>query len=175
MFNQKDLFQVGRLGKSFGTQGNLKVSIFDNAWVEFLENYQFVFVSIKGDFVPFRIKQLDPEVIEIDKIMSPEEAIVLAGKNLYVPIKDVDSELWEKLDSENLLFQIPEWRIFDSETQKFYESVKVEEYPQQTMASFAVDGKMIYLPLNDQTLERIDLTEKTLFVKIDADIWDLYI
>jgi len=164
-----DLVKVGRLNKSFGTSGQIKVMAKDKFIDDLLEANVW-FVDKAGDMIPFFVETTEVGsnfLVKFEDITSPETAKQITGSPLFLRARDV-SVSEEKPPIEKLIgFELYNGKKYVGKIDE------IEEYPQQIMASISVNGDMKLIPLHDSFIVDIDPSKRKLIMELPEGILDL--
>lgn len=91
------LFVVGKVLKTHGKEGELKLAVEHDAFLKVLKKSTYIFVLNFGSKVPYKISSVrggDPPIVSLEDIDNPEEAEKLCGnpfyflKSDYLKVKD---------------------------------------------------------------------------------------
>lgn len=168
-----DYFLLGRILKSHGTSGHLRIAVEDR-YKRYLKPGNFLFLDLDGSKVPFEVVTMEEDhhfVIALDGINNKEQSDSLNGKEIWVPlekIKDVH-RLAPKRSKEDLKGYI----LQDHQTGATYSILRTEEYPQQLMAIISVKGKEVLIPLHEQLIVEFDSINKVIEMKVSEGLLDL--
>lgn len=163
---------IGRLGKTFGTDGALRLSLESGIDVDtFLVRDKFVFAAIDGFKVPFQIKSVSQEqsLIRFHRIRSDEQLKELVGKDLFV----TQSESDQIRPSGKLL---DGFVIVDSSVDEVIGRImRVEEFPSHPMAFVQQDetADEIMIPLVDEWIQDIDVQQQILTMSLPEGLISL--
>lgn len=158
-------YQIGRLGKTFGVQGELRLHLDQE---NLLENQLFkdayVFVGIDGFKVPFQIGAIasDKGLIQFQRIHNEAQLKELVGKDLFI-VQDDQSDL---KPSGKLLDGFTLINHADDET--IGRIISVEEFPAHPMAFVQFDDaeEPIMIPLVDEWMRDIDPSNLLLWMDL---------
>ena len=156
--------EVGRLNKSFGIKGFIKV-IPKSGFKSDLERTGVWFVKKGTDWVPFFVESIenDPHfLVKFEDIDSPEKARQITGSPLSLRDKDIThSSAPDDTEFRKLIgFQVI------NKGKMIGEINRVEEYPQQIMAILTTHASEIMMPLTTEFIKAIDPIDKTMEVEL---------
>lgn len=105
-----DLIQIGFTKKPFSNKGSVRFQIQDT-YTESLSVSKAVFINLDGSKVPFLIKHLnlDKNILSLDEIMTPEEASLVSGKEIYLLSDEVRMDTSQDSDTKSLIG----YKLFD--------------------------------------------------------------
>lgn len=163
--------KIGQLLKPVGTQGEIKVDIDDVFWDDFVGNDHF-FIKINGCFVPYFIEDIKEKnhlLLKIEDVDNPEDANDFNLKDIFLRPKDIKS----KTGTEYKTFTgLENYTIYNlKEIVGIIE--KIDEYPQQIMASVMMKHKLVLIPLVDELIEKIDPENKTIIMQLPEGLLDM--
>jgi 16S rRNA processing protein RimM len=171
---------VGRVLRSFGVFGEVKVSLFvdfdtepDNHTEGFSPVEAFFFDTPEGPLPYFvtHIRNWDSpqQVLKLEEINSKEEAQKLIGKTFYLPDEDVaDTE--EEGEFTYLIGYLMLNQL--QEPVGVIQDIYVTTY--QEIASVVVQDKEVLVPLHDELILEIKESEKQVVVDIPDGLLDIY-
>lgn len=108
---------------------------------------------------------------KLEGINDPAEAKSLVGKSIFLP-----QELLPKLKGNQFYFhEIIGFEVIDEEKGKLGKVEKVLEYPLSNLLSIPVGEKEILIPINDDTILKLDRDAKQLFVRAPEGLIDMYL
>jgi 16S rRNA processing protein RimM len=162
---------IGRTQKVHGTEGELKVHLFE----EFTEDFiaaEFIFLDIDGGKVPFLVENIrmnETPFILFEDILNNNDAVPYTAKQMYLRREDVLKEEERQYDftkKETLLFRkYKGFKIIDLNAGEVGVIEDIIEMPQQEMAQVIYKGNEILLPMNDALIESVD--NKAMIVVMD--------
>jgi len=160
MFNQEDLFPIGRINKAFGLKGFVKVS-FEAFFLEFIQELKIVFLENKGEHVPYFIEAIEQRkndtLIRFEDINTKEGAMTLNTKHVYVDITKFKG-LEDSIKDENYYGDLVGLDAILVNDDKLNIG-KIEEIlynERQDLAQVTYKGVEMLIPLHDDTLVEFD-------------------
>lgn len=172
---KSSLQEVGKLGKTFGFDGTLKVRL-ESSFLPQLQTAEVVFIETSGNKLPYFVEQLtqdNPATIKFEDVNSKEEAQLIAGQKIYLelaaelvkgPLGMTEISHWSDL----IDFQLEDEKIGPVGTiQEIY------ELPQQWMAGIEFQGEEILIPLNETFVKGIDPSTKVVITELPEGLLDL--
>ena len=133
-----------------------------------------LFVALRKDsFIPFFISKIksatEKEIIlHFEETESVEAARKLVGKEVYVEEKVLE----EGVDDSPLLWI--GFEIIDDKAGSLGPIEDIYQTAQQWLATVRVNGNEALLPLIDQTLKRVDIQKKQVFVNLPDGLLEVY-
>lgn len=159
---QDQYINVGRLKKTYGNDGALRFTIFDD-YDEDVKNTSHFFLHLDGIYVPFfydRSAFVD-NIFRLKGIDSLEKTDEIASKPMFLNISQVS----EKAPKESpLKFAYLEgFQLFNQNDELIGKILKIESYPMQELATLE-NGSII--PLSDKLIINVALKDKTLKMEL---------
>ena len=165
---------IGRLSKTFGYDGSLKLKV-ENHLAHLLDSEKVFFIKIGSNHVPFFVESLKDKtqlIIKFENIDSKETAVKLCNKDLCVPSEKIKTE--ERVAPSTLLFAWAKgFLIIDPEENIIGEILDIKEFPQQEMAVLIHEEKEILLPIHQDLILGLDEDEQVMMMKIADGLLDL--
>lgn len=169
----KLFFQVGRILKSHGTGGQLRIQV-EERFKGYVRKGAFIFIDLDGSKVPFEVTAVDDYqhlVISLESMDHKQQSDLLAGKDLWIPMDQVKDrhknaprhikEIWE------------DYVIRDASSAVVYPIIRTEEFPQQLMAIIRIGDREVMIPLHEQLIEEIDREQKCILMHIPEGLLEL--
>ncbi len=167
------LIGVGFTKKTHGSQGELKISLKDEYFDDFV-NSEVVFINVQGKPLPFFIENLREAgdiLLKIEDIDSPSDAKDLTSKALFLREKDIKIT---KKEGEVLTFELMVgYEIFDEESGLIGKIESVEVMPQQHLAIVEYLGREVFIPLHPQMVVSLDEKARQLVLCLPEGLLDL--
>lgn len=169
----KDCFYLGKVSKPFGFKGEL-VLFFDVDTPEEYSELDGVYIEINKRLVLYPIETIrvrsNKATVRFRDI-SPEDALKLIGKDLYLPL-----ELLPILEGNKFYYhEIIGFEVIDAEKGNIGVIKKVLEYPATPLFSIDFKGKEILMPIIDSVIENVDRETKTIYLNAPKGLIELYI
>jgi 16S rRNA processing protein RimM len=172
----QDFFLLGKVLKSHGTAGQLRVMIEDK-YKSYMVPGAFLFFDINGSKVPHRIMEVEDHahfVVVLEDIGNKNVSDTLSGKEFWITWITTDKMQPRHLKSPKSIAD--RWELYtlvDQRTDQSFPVLRTEEFPQQLMAVIEHRGKELYIPLNDQLIQSIDRGQKIIVMEIPEGLLDL--
>ena len=168
-----ECYQLGKITKPFGFKGQV-VFFLDVDCPDDYAGLQSVFVEIKGNLVPYFIKEINitgNKAIVTFEDVKPDEAQSLVGSRLFLPL-----EMLPKLDGNKFYYhEVIGWKVIDSEKGYIGVIQSVIDYPAQALFQIMENGREILIPIIDQVIKLVDRKEKTIHIEAPNGLIDLYL
>ncbi|MCH3924448.1 MAG: ribosome maturation factor RimM [Bacteroidales bacterium] len=170
---KKDCFYLGKVVKNFSFKGEL-VLFFD---VDSLENYldlELLYIEIKGRLVPYKIKTLrihGNKVVVLFEDLTPEEANILIGKDLYLPL-----DFLPELSGNQFYFhEVIGFNVKDLEYGDIGTIKEIYDNTVQPIFSIDYNGKEILIPIIDSVIKKVDREQKLITIQAPQGLIDVYL
>jgi len=169
-----EYFKIGKLVTVHGLKGELLLK-HSFGKKSSLKDLQAVFIEEKKDsFIPWfvesaKIKNDEETYIKLDGIDSREAAAKLVQKEIWIPEADF-KKLAAKFAPANLLGY-----TIINEKESIGNIIEVIEQPHQMLCRLEVKGKEVLIPLNENTLQKIDHKKKQVIVNLPEGLLDIYL
>lgn len=177
MIKSEQLVEIGKFNKPHGINGEISLTLFDNADPDRLE---CVVVDIDGINVPFFIESLRPKtaetvLVKIDGIDSEDATRQLVNKTAYI-LDDDDALLDDENDGEGMYASsLIGYNVIDADTgNPLGEITDIED--STANALFIVkrqDGSTLYIPIADELIEGIDTETRIVRVTLPEGLLSL--
>jgi 16S rRNA processing protein RimM len=170
-----DCFLLGYVIKPHGLKGEVSV-LLD---VDFPEDYtemESVFLEIDQKLVPFFISAIsihrDKAVVKFEDVHTPEAAMNLKGKELYLPA----SALEPIEDDQQFYFhEIIGFQVRDEKFGDIGVITHVYDSGKQDLLAIDYQGTEILVPLIDEIVLRVDRDNKQMIVALPEGLMDIYL
>ncbi len=170
---------IGRTKKVHGTEGELKVHLFE----EFTEDFiaaEFIFLDIDGGKVPFFVENIrmnDTPFVLFEDIMNNEDAVPYTAKQMYLRREDIlkdEERQYDFTKEDTLQFRkYKGYKIVDLTAGEVGIIEDIIEMPQQEMAQVTYKGNEILLPMNDALIEDVDKKSGIVVMDLPEGILEL--
>lgn len=177
MIKSEQLVEIGKFNKPHGINGEISLTLFDNADPDRLE---CVVVDIDGINVPFFIESLRPKttetvLVKIDGIDSEDATRQLVNKTAYLLDTD-DALVDDDTDGEGMYASsLIGYTVIDGENgSTLGEITDIED--STANALFIVkreDDTTLYIPIADELIEAIDTEGHTVTVNLPEGLLSL--
>ena len=169
----KDVFKIGRLGKTHGVKGEVSFHFTDDVFDRVDADY--VFVETEGLLVPFffeeyRFRSDATALVKFADIDDANRAAELTGCDVYFP-----RELCEEEDCELSWQELVGYTLVDTDNgQPIGEITGVDLSTINTIFEVrAGDGASLLVPANDELVDDIDRENHTITLRIPDGLLDL--
>lgn len=153
-----DYLEIGKIKKPHGLNGELKATI-EERFYEDVNAVEAFFVEIEGEKAPYFIESLRGGatlLLKFEEIDSKEDAALFTNKKIYLRAEDVSlSE--EELRDTGLVYSFLEGYTLEVEDMGAIGVItRVDEFPQQEMATVSYQEKEIFVPLLEQWIVEVN-------------------
>ncbi len=163
---------IGFCKKPHGIKGELKVQIDEEYRDDFLRA-KVIFMHISGREVPYFIENIrtgNHVLMKLEDIDTPEAAIALAGKEMFLRHEDVSTiENEEEAGYEELIG----YQLIDTKIGSVGAIADVVEFPQQMMAVVYYQEREVLIPLSEHLIAAIDDEKQTITMELPDGLLDL--
>lgn len=169
-----EYFKIGKLVAAFGVKGEmiLKHSLGKKSA---LKGLKAIFIEEqKQSFIPWFVITAKPKTedeiyIQLEGIDSREAALKLAQKEVWIPEDD-----FKKLASASSPLSFLGFSIIDN-GKDLGPVLELIEQPHQLLCRIEIDQKEVLIPLNEQTLQKVDIKKRQVFVTLPDGLLDVYL
>jgi 16S rRNA processing protein RimM len=166
------LTKIGFINKLQGYKGEVHC-IIERGYVENYVDEEFLFVMLDGIAVPWAVEEIKDKrgaaVIKFENVNNEEYAKRFIDAEVFVEKrtkKDIEEPSWENLTG---------YEVIDKAYGSLGVIKSIEEYPQQLIAAIIIKEKEVLIPLTEDFLERVDDSEKKVYLNLPEGLIDLYL
>ena len=172
---QDELFQLGKIVRTFGTKGEVVLQI-DTEILTRIKKLESVYLKINESLVPFFIELIQPRpkgqaMVKFFDVESDEDATLLAGCDIFIPIVLIPKQKGTQLFS----VEIEGYTVIDASRGETGVVTSVLEMPQQALLSVDYNGNEILIPIVDEIVKKIDRKTKTIHIEAPEGLIELYL
>ena len=168
-----ECYYLGRITKPFGVKGQVMLFL-DVDEPQDYASLDSVLIDIKGSLVPYFLKSIklngNKATVEFEDL-SPDEALALVGRELYLPL-DVLPEL---TGNQFYFHEVVGFKIIDENHGDIGTLASIIEYPAQPLFQIMKNGTEILIPVIDPIIRQVDRKEKTIYINAPNGLIDLYL
>jgi 16S rRNA processing protein RimM len=170
--NKPALRKIGFISKLHGFKGEL-MCIIEEGDAEDYRDEKFLFLKIDGYDVPYHVEDFKNKngnaIVKFEDVNDTEKAKSFLKK-------DVFTELNQEIKEEEFTFEnILGFELRDETFGSLGNIEKLEEYPQQVIATCTVNKKEVLIPLSDEIISSIDEEKKIVFVDLPPGLIEIYL
>jgi 16S rRNA processing protein RimM len=172
--NVMEYFKIGKFVTSVGLKGELLLKHTLGKKTS-LKGLQAVFIEEKKEsFLPWfigstRIKTGEETYILLEGIESREAAAKLVQKEVWLPEAD-----FKKFASKTAPISLLGYSVIN-EKEPVGDILEIIEQPHQLLCRLDIKGKEVLIPLNENTLQKIDHRKKQILVVLPDGLLDIYL
>lgn len=161
--------QIGKVLKTHGTNGNLRVFIESLFIKEALKSKHF-FINQLPYFVESIQKSGEQEIIlKLEEVDSREVAQNLCGFEVLMDSQQVKK--WKKQITDETLIH---FTIYN-QTQKIGKVLDILEMPQQIMLVTSIQKKEVLIPLNEDFLVEVNPDEQKIVLNLPENYFEIFL
>ena len=164
---------IGRLSKTFGYKGEIKINVEDE-FIDLLKTEEVFFVRLGGNYAPLFIEKIkfeNPPTVKFENVNSKEEAVKYCNREIFLQAEKLKN-IAPKASTLNFAWA-KDFLIIDTEEKVIGEIKDVKEFPQQEMAIVEYEGNEILIPLHPDLVLGIDEEEKVMMMDVAEGLLDL--
>jgi len=171
----EDCFYLGKIVSKYSYRGELLIKL-DTDDPQLYEKMESVFVSIRDSLVPFfieksRLHKSNLLRVQFDDIKSEEEAQRLVGAELFLPLS-----MLPKLSGNRFYYhEIIGFSLQDAKHGNLGVITGVNDSAAQALFELEKEGKQLLIPINDEIIQKVDRSKRTIFVSTPEGLVDLYL
>ena len=169
-----EYFKIGKLIAVHGLKGELLLKHSFGKKTS-LKGLQAIFIEEKKDsFIPWfmesaKIKNEEETYIKLEAIDTREAAARLMQKEIWLPEAD-----FKKFAAKSAPAGLLGYTIVN-EMEIIGEILEVIEQPHQLLCRLEIKGKEVLIPVNENTLKKIDHKKKQVMVQLPDGLLDIYL
>ncbi len=167
-------YQLGYVIKPHGLKGDVSIYI-DADEPQVYKNLASVLIQLDNNLVPFFISKIkvsgQKAILSLEDSPDIEFAQLLKGSALYLPL----SALPELTDNQFYFHEIIGFIVEDEDLGEVGPVITVYDAGPQDLLAIEHKGKEVLLPINDETVKKVDKNKKLIFVNMPAGLLDIYL
>lgn len=172
---KEDCFYLGKIVSKYSFKGELLIKL-DTDQPELYDDLDTVFIDVRNTLIPFFIEssqlhKSDLLRVRFEDVTNEGDADALIKNDVYLPLKFLP-----KLEGNKFYFhEVIGFTVQDINYGKVGTIVSINDSTAQALFEIEQNGKEILIPMNDEFIEKVDRTTKTIFVKTPEGLIDLYV
>ena len=172
---KKDCFYLGKIVSKYSFKGELLIKL-DTDEPGLYENLDAMFIDLRNNLVPFFIEssqlhKSDLLRVRFEDVDNEPDADALIKSDVYLPL-----EFLPKLEGNKFYFhEVIGFKVEDINYGIVGTIVSINDSTAQALFEIDRDGIEILIPMNDEFINKIDRTNKTVFVETPEGLIDLYL
>ncbi len=159
-----NLTLIGKVGKTHGTNGGLRLRV-DDPYTDSVLEAEVLFVQVGGQPAPYFVEDWiseAPPIVKLEEVDQKESAQQLSGQELYLRDEDLLPEVAEEEDYRVLIG----YRIYDQEEGAVGKIEDIMELPEQVLAVVNYEGREILIPVHQDFVLDIDQKAKAMHMNL---------
>ena len=166
-------YQLGYVIKPHGLKGDISIFI-DADDPQAYRTLESVFIQQDKQLVPFFINRIkvsgQKAILSLEESKSIDEAANLKGAELYLPL----SFLPDLAEDQFYFHEIVGYLVEDGDIGVIGKVVKVFDLGPQDLIAIDYQGKEVLLPINDETIAKVDKKKEVIKVNLPEGLLDIY-
>ncbi|MDQ3535928.1 MAG: ribosome maturation factor RimM [Bacteroidota bacterium] len=174
--NIDSCYLLGFVIKPHGLKGEVVVQL-DVDFPEYYKELESVFISKNQEkiLIPFFIEKINlhPQKaqIKLEEVDTLEQAEALVGNEIYLPLSFLPS-----LTEDQFYFhEIIDFQVLDEDKGTLGYVQDVYQLPNQDLIGMIYKQKEVLIPINDDTVKKVDRENKILFVSLPEGLLEIYL
>jgi 16S rRNA processing protein RimM len=169
-----EYFKIGKLVSTFGLKGELVLKHHLGKKTS-LKGLKAIFVEErKESFIPWfientKIKSEEEIYLKLEGVNIREQAIKLTQKEVWLP-----EEEFKKFSAKSSPINLLGYDIIEGE-QVLGKIVEVIEQPHQILCRIELNKKEAYIPLHEETIQKIDKKKQQVIVSLPPGLLEIYL
>ncbi len=169
-----EYYKIGKLVAVFGLKGELVLKHTLGKKTS-LKGLQAIFIEEKKQsFIPWfiettKIKTEEEVYLKLEGVDTREAAMKLTQKEIWIPEPD-----FKKLAARSAPASILGYTIIN-DNEPLSEVLEVIEQPHQLLCRIEINQKEVLIPLNEQTIQKIDHKKKQVSVSLPDGLLEIYL
>ncbi len=173
--NRDDFYYLGKIKKTSGYKGNL-VFFFDVDDISYYKELEAVFVKINEELIPFainglQIKNNKSAFVKLEDIDSEDQAAVLAGQELYLPLSFLPPLSGNKF----YYHEVIGFDVMDITNGNIGKIESFIEQAAQALFIIKYNEKEILIPVADNIIKKVDRTNRIIEIEAPDGLIDIYL
>lgn len=169
-----EYYKIGKLVAVFGLKGELVLKHTLGKKTS-LKGLQAIFIEEKKQsFIPWfietaKIKTEEEVYLKLEGVDTREAAMKLTQKEIWIPEPD-----FKKLVAKSAPASILGYTIIN-DNEPLSKVLEVIEQPHQLLCRIEINQKEVLIPLNEQTIQKIDHKKKQVSVSLPDGLLEIYL
>lgn len=160
IFSAGDLVEVGKILKTHGYEGKLRIDLDDNIDIK-----EPLFLMFHQKPVPFFVHETSSRsIVSFNFIDTLEKAQALVGKTIYAPASD------EEIESDQGILS---YQVYDADERLIGVVVDTIESNAQDVIVVQSDEKEVMIPFVEEFIIEFNLDEKIIIMDLPDGLLDL--
>lgn len=169
-----EYFKIGKLAATFGTDGQMVLQHTLGKKTSLKGMEAFFIEETNDSFLPYfitsaKIKNDRDIIIAVEGIDTKEAARFLLKKEVWLAEHD-----FKKFAASSAPISFLGFMIIENQ-KELGEILEVIEQPHQVLCRIIIEGKEALIPVHENSLEKIDIKNRKLYVNLPEGLLDVYI
>ena len=171
--DKSNFYYLGKITRKYSFKGELIIFL-DTDSTSFYKNLEKVYLGIDNSFIPYFIDSLSIYKsknlkVKFEEIKNEDEAKQLINKKVYLPINSLP-----KLDGKKFYYhEVIGFEVQDINFGKIGVIESVNEQSPQHLFLVKSKNDKIYIPINDDLINKIDRPKKTIKMNLPDGLINL--
>ena len=172
---KEDCFYLGKIVKKYSFKGEILAKL-DTDQPDIYENLDALFIEVSNSLIPYFVEKSQLHKsnllrLKLEDVTSEGDADAILKKDLYLPL-----DLLPKLEGNAFYFhEIIGFQVIDENFGPIGQITGVNDSTTQALFEIDHHGKEVLIPINDDIINSLDRTAKTVLVKTPPGLIDLYL
>lgn len=168
-------YYLGYVQRLHSSDGRLKIKL-DVDDPSAYRHLDALFIKIGLNHVPFLVEKLHLQdkglaIVTLQDVDEQEQAEVLVGKEIYLPL-----EALPELGNHQFYYhEVKGFMVVDKYLGPIGEVVDILEYPGQDLIQVYYNNMEVLIPINDDTIHKLDRKSQQLHVEMPDGLLDVYL
>ncbi len=165
---------IGKIVSVFGLKGEM-ILVHTLGKSSTLKGLPAIFIEEKKDsFIPWfiesaRSKSAEEIYLKIEGLDTREQALKLVQKKVWIPTTEL-----EKFAAKTSPVGLVGYELID-DSGTLGNILELVEQPHQMICRIEINEQEVLIPLNEETLKKIDRKNKKVFVELPEGLLDVYL
>jgi len=173
---KENCFELGIITKAHSFKGEV-ILFLDTDVPENYYNLDHIFIEFNKQLIPYfiessKVQKVKNLRLKLDGISTEQEALMLAKKNVYLPI-----EMLPELKADQFYFhEIVGYSITNQKNEEVATIIEViDNNSGNRLLNVSVNSKEALLPFNDNHILKVDKPNKNIQLDIPEGLLELYL
>lgn len=173
---QKDCFEVGKITRTHGLQGDVIIYL-DVDTPAAYASIEILLLEIRNQLIPYTILNFNlyktkQAIISFEEVNSLEEAEVLQNTKLFLPL-----DILPKIKEEDnfYLHEVINFKVIDQHLGELGLIKEFVETGVQTLLNMEYKKQEVLIPMNDEIVKTINREKKELYTNLPTGLLEVYL
>jgi len=173
-----EFIQVGYTLRPRGLKGELTIKFEFSLKEEKVSELKTLFLEIQPDVLPYFVENIkaqgDKFIIKFEDVTDRDKAFLLGNHKVHFP-KNIFEDFFESPLKTTNYEALIGYSISDEENALLGKIEDILHLPQQKLAQISYKNREVLIPLNEESIMKVNEKEKRLQVKIPEGLLDIYL